>query len=220
MRNVIIMAAGRGARMMPLTDKIPKAMAPYAGTTLIANGIDKIREQIANIYVTVGYKGSLLAKHVIEKGVSGVFNTEGQDNSWWIFNTLLKHLDEPLLVLTCDNVVDLDINLIYNEYRNFNNPACMVVPVKPISGLSGDFIFHDNNIVNLLSRDKESDIYCSGIQILNPYKINHLITNCSNFYEVWSQLIKIEQLYCGNTYPKKWFAVDTISQLQDINNQK
>lgn len=217
MKNALIMAAGRGLRLMPLTASIPKAMAPYAGTTLIAYGIRKIKNKIENIYITVGYKGALLANHVIENDVSAVFNTEGRDNAWWVFNTLMKNLNEPLLVLTCDNVVELDIDLIYNEYLHFNSPACMVIPVIPINGLDGDYIFHEKNIVNLLSRNKPSDLYCSGIQVLNPFKINQLINQCDNFYDLWHQLIKINQLYCCNIYPKKWYAVDTMDQLLKIN---
>ena len=100
--HALIMAGGRGMRLMPLTDIVPKAMVPYNGSTLIATGISKIRKHIPNIYITVGYKGAMLAKHVIEHNVSAIFNTEGKDNAWWIFNTLLKHLDEPIFVLTCD----------------------------------------------------------------------------------------------------------------------
>jgi len=37
-RHAIIMAAGRGMRMAPLTDAIPKPMAPYNGTTLNCPG--------------------------------------------------------------------------------------------------------------------------------------------------------------------------------------
>src|SRR5687767_6015737 len=107
----LIMAAGRGTRMMPLTTLVPKAMVPYNGTTLIANGIDGIRKHIPNIYITVGYKGAILAQHVIEHNVTGIFNTEGKDNAWWIFNTLLKFLNEPVYVLTCDNVIELDFDL-------------------------------------------------------------------------------------------------------------
>ncbi|GAC1419427.1 MAG: nucleotidyltransferase family protein [Flavisolibacter sp.] len=212
----LIMAAGRGMRMMPLTTLVPKAMVPYNGSTLIATGIDNIRKHISYIYITVGYKGALLAEHVIQHNVTGIFNTEGKDNAWWIFNTLLKHLNEPVIVLTCDNVTELDFNMISEEYFEFGSPACMVVPVKPIIGLEGDYIYHEKNVVKRLSRNEPTSIYCSGIQVLNPFIINSLITPADNFYNVWEQLMKKDQLYCGHTYPSKWFAVDTIDQLQRL----
>jgi len=213
----LIMAAGRGMRMMPLTDTIPKAMAPYNGTTLIASGIEKIKKQVPNVYITVGYKGAILAQHVIEHNVCGIFNTEGKDNAWWIFNTLMRYLDEPVYILTCDNVVELDFALLEKEYFDFGAPPCMVIPVQPISGLEGDFIFHENNVVTELSREKSSDIYCSGIQILNPKKINDLMPSSQNFYDIWSALIEQRQLFCGNIYPNKWYAVDTLEQLKNLN---
>jgi NDP-sugar pyrophosphorylase family protein len=212
----LIIAAGRGMRMMPLTDLVPKAMVPYNGSTLIANGIDKIRKHIPYIYITVGYKGALLAQHVIEHNVTGIFNTEGKDNAWWIFNTLLKHLDEPVCILTCDNVIELDFDILAQEYFDFGSPACMVVPVEPVKGLEGDFIFHQKNVVKKLSRSEPTNIYCSGIQVLNPAKVNRLIDPADNFYDVWSQLIKKDQLYCSHIYPSKWFAVDTMEQLQRL----
>ena len=215
-RYALIMAAGRGMRMMPLTDLVPKAMVPYNGSTLIANGIDKIRKHLPYIYITVGYKGALLAQHVIEHNATGIFNTEGKDNAWWIFNTLLKHLDEPVCILTCDNVVELDFDMIAEEYAAFGSPACMVVPVEPVPGLEGDYIFHEDNVVKKLSRNEPTNIYCSGIQVLNPAKVNRLIDPVDNFYEVWERLIIKDQLYCSQTYPSKWFTVDTMEQLQRL----
>ena len=73
--NAIIMAAGRGTRMLPLTKKIPKAMMTYKNSTLIANGIKYLKKNIDNIHITVGHKGSILAKHVIENNVSTIINT-------------------------------------------------------------------------------------------------------------------------------------------------
>lgn len=217
-KHALIMAAGRGMRMMPLTDHIPKAMAILDGKTLISTGIEKISKDVPNIHITVGYKGAMLASHVITTGnISSIFNTEGKGNSWWLFNTLLKYLDEPVLVLTCDNVVELNLKLITEEYYSFNEPACMVVPVKPVEGLEGDYIFHNNNKVIELNRHKVSDIYCSGIQVLKPSKINSLINPEEDFYKVWNQLIKLEELFCSKTYPDKWYAVDTIEQLNALN---
>lgn len=215
--HALIMAAGRGMRMMPLTEDIPKAMAPYEGRTLIANGIDKINKQLGHIHITVGYKGAILAKHVIEHNVTSIFNTEGHDNAWWIYNTLMKYLDEPVYVLTCDNVTDLDFDSLEQNYYGMGEPACMVVPVRPIEGLDGDYIFHKDHVVTELNREKKSDSYCSGIQIINPAKINELTQEAHNFYQVWMQLIQQEQLYCSNVYPKTWYAVDTLLQLEQID---
>jgi len=216
--HALIMAAGRGIRMIPLTDVVPKAMVPFRGSTIIADGIKKINQHIEHTYITVGYKGSILAEHVIDMGVNAVFNTSGKGNAWWLYNTLMKHVDEPVLVLTCDNVVELDFDKLLEEYYNFNQPACMIIPVKPISGLEGDYIFHQNNIVKKLERHDISDCYCSGIQVVNPFQINQLTKNVEDFYDVWEQLIKKGQIYSSNIYPERWFAVDTVEQLNKLNN--
>lgn len=216
-QHALIMAAGRGMRMMPLTASIPKPMAVYHDGTLISKGIEKLQRHIPNIHITVGYKGAMLAQHVIEHNVSTVFNTEGKGNAWWLFNTLMKHLDEPVLVLTCDNVVDLNLDMIWYDYEKLVFPACMIVPVIPVPGLDGDYIFHEENRITDLSRTKPSAIYCSGIQILNPYRINKLCHITEVFYEVWNALIDQKQLFCSSNYPEKWYAVDTIEQLNSIN---
>lgn len=217
-KHAIIMAAGRGQRMMPLTEYIPKPMIQFNGTSLISQGIEKISKYIPNIYITVGYKGSMLASHVIEHKVNAVFNTEGKPNSWWIYNTLLKYLNEPLLVLTCDNIIELNFEFLEQDYFNSGSPMCMLIPVKPIERLEGDYIFHKCRIVTEINRDKKSDIYCSGIQIINPFLINKT-TICNNndtFYNVWNQLIKKEQLYCSNIYPNKWISIDNLQQLENV----
>ena len=89
----------------------------------------------------------------------------------------------------------------------------MLIPVKPIEGLDGDFIKHKNNIVTSLSRIKYSNIYCSGIQIINPYRINCIIKNKKNFNQVWTLLIKKKLLYVSNVTLKKWFTIDNIDNL-------
>ena len=87
----VILAAGRGIRMRPLTDNIPKAMAPFKGSTLIGNSIDKIKPFFSKIYVTVGYKGKELSEHVISKGITSIINTEGKGNAWWLYNSIFNY---------------------------------------------------------------------------------------------------------------------------------
>ena len=217
--HALIMAAGRGMRMRPLTDTIPKALAPTKESTLIGERIESLKSKFNNVHITVGYKGSMLASYVIEKEVSSVFNTEGQGNSWWIFNTLMRFVDQPVLVLTCDNVATINFSNLFEDYKDKGSPPCMVVPVKPIKRLDGDYIFEEGGLVKELSREKKSDYYCSGIQILNPMRINSLIKVCDDFNQVWSQLITIEALYSSSVVPKSWYAVDDLVQLNYLNNK-
>jgi NDP-sugar pyrophosphorylase family protein len=216
-QHALVMAAGRGARMMPLTSVIPKPMAPYLGSTLIANGIRQIRQYVPHIHITVGYKGAMLAEHVITEGVNSVFNTSNRGNAWWIYNTLLSLLDEPVLVLTSDNVVELDFAKIAEEYRWHGSPACMVVPVEPVPGLDGDYIFLDGDIVTQLDRRTPSDRYCSGIQVINPSRVVAMTNSCESFDDVWAQLIARRELRSSRIYVSRWFTVDTLAQLEMLN---
>lgn len=211
--HALIMAAGRGQRMMPLTSTVPKPMAPFQNSTLIANGIAKLRPYLDDVHVTVGYKGAMLAQHLIEHGVASVINTDGKSNSWWIYNTLLRNLDEPVFVLTCDNVTDLDFAALGADYEALGAPACLLVSVEPVAGLEGDYIFHEDRYVTKLSRSEPAATYCSGIQVINPKRVCALTEDRGDFYTVWSQLMEQRELRVSSVQPSRWFSIDTVADL-------
>jgi len=213
--HAIILAAGRGIRLMPKTKKIPKAMVKIKNQTLILRGIKKIQKYIKNIHITVGYKGSMLAKHVLENKVSSVINTDKKGNAWWIFNFPFKYINEPVFVLTCDNITNIDFGLIEKDYIKKGKPECFLIPVKPAKELEGDYIHRKKkNVVTKLSRKVKSDIYCSGIQIINPYKVNKIVKNTNEFNEVWKKLIMKKKLIVSDVLPNNWFTIDNPSQIK------
>ena len=214
--HAFIMAAGRGTRLRPLTKKIPKGLIKFKQTSLIANGIKKLKKFIDFIHISVGYKGPILAKHLIEEKVSSIINTDKKGNSWWIFNSIFKSFDSPLYVLTCDNVTNIDFKKIEKDYYRKGQPICMIIPTKPIKGLAGDYIFRKKSIIQGLSRKVKSDIYCTGIQVLNPKKINDKIKSTDDFNILWKRLIKIKQLYVSDVMPKKWYTVDNVDNYKKL----
>lgn len=213
-KHLVILAAGRSVRMWPLTEYVPKAMALAKEKTLIQITVEKYQKLAMQIHLTVGYKSDILSPHVLGLGVNTLVNTVGQGNSWWIYNTLLSKLDEPVMVLTCDSLMDVNLELLEKNYKQFKEPACMLLPTKPRAGFDGDFIHYKNHLVTALSRKEKSEIYCSGCQVLNPKKILESTKSADDFLEVWTQLIKLEQLYCADFNAENWFTFDTIEQLK------
>jgi len=213
--HAIILAAGGGDRMLPLTKDIPKAMVPYEGKPLINYSLE-LFENIPNKYVTVGHLKEVLTAYLNGK-VSDVIRTEGKGNSWWLYNSLAKYIDEPIFVSVCDSRFSPDFNLneVYDEYKRLGSPACMIVPAEYVEGIDGDFIEkNEENKILKLQRGKNSGIYSSGIQILNPAKINKITNSCDDFLDVWDQLMDKGQLYCSNIQPKEWVSIDTIENLR------
>ncbi len=212
--HAVILAAGRGVRLKPKTNKIPKAMVKIKNQTLILSGIKKLQKYIKNIHITVGYKGSMLAKHVIENKVNSVINTDKKGNAWWIFNFPFKYIDEPIFVLTCDNITKINFSLIEKDYKMKGKPECFLIPVKPVKDLDGDYIHRKKNIVTNLSRKTKSDIYCSGIQVVNPYRICKIIKKTDDFNQIWKSLMKKKKLIVSDIRPKNWFTIDNLKQLK------
>ena len=216
-RHALIMAAGRGNRMRPLTDLIPKAMLPFKDSTLIGHGLAGLSQGAHHIHVTVGYKSAMLSQYLMNAGnVATVFNTEGHGNSWWVYKTLMRYVNEPVLVLTCDNITELDVGFLNAEYTRVGEPVCMVVPVAPIKGIDGDYLTHEGDFVTALQRHTPTDLYCSGIQVLNPARVVALTQGDDSFYSLWGQLIAQQQLRISSVYPNRWFSVDTLAQLASL----
>ena len=92
-------------------------MIKINGQSLIERGIVNINKKIKNVYITVGYKSSKLSAHVINKGANAMIITLREKETLGVDKTLLAKINEPVLVLTCDNLFKLDYNFIVKEYE-------------------------------------------------------------------------------------------------------
>lgn len=209
--NAVIIAGGEGSRMRPLTKYVPKPLVEVDGLPLILHVIYFLRSNgIDNIYVTYGYKGGMVLD-CVKNEVEGFVNTNGQDNSYFLFNSFIKYINEPVVVCPCDMITNLDLFYTYEEYQKFQRPAGCLVPVQ--TKLDADTIEAKDNIVTSISRNYRSGLYASGIQILNPLSINQLTKQENNFYKVWANLIELRQLYVTNSMPTQWKIYDTLKDL-------
>ena len=213
--HTLIMAAGSGSRMMPLTTTIPKPMAPFNGTTLIGHRIHAMRIHTRQMYVTVGYLGDVLAQHVVAMHVNGIFNTTGRPSGWWICNTLLSNVDVPVLVTTSDNLFDIDLYALREDYEAAGRPACMIVPVESLTA-AGDRLAVEGREVRAIGPDVPGNLVASGMQVLRPARICQVVTHKTEFHDIWAALIAKSELLVSEVKPQAWAAVDTLAQLEAL----
>lgn len=216
--TAIIMAGGKGTRMFPVSDYVPKPLVKVRDKTLIDHCIDNLKEKgVSNIYVTYNYKSELLVSH-IEKRVSGLVNTINQDNSYFLFNTIIKHIDKPVIVMPCDIIMSFNFAQLHDEYKSSNDTY--ILPVKYKKGMNPDFIKckdkQSKYKVTSIGRGpsyKGCNICASGLQVLTPSIVNKQVSSSSNWNDVWKQLIDNKNLQIFPSFATNWETYDRLEQI-------
>lgn len=102
--KAIILAAGQGSRLRPITNEVPKCMVPLNGTPLIDTTIKRFREiGISDIVVVGGYKYEVLKEHLRPFGVK-VYFAENYDKSNMVATLFSceKELNDDVIVSYSD----------------------------------------------------------------------------------------------------------------------
>ncbi len=215
-KYAVLLAAGYGKRLKELTFNLPKALIDVNGTPLMEFSLMQLYRKVEHIHITIGYKKQKILNYLtVNNDKIKFIDTSHHGNCWWVFNSSLKYLNEPVLILACDIITKLDLQFIYSNYVKLGRPSCMMVPVYGVEGIDGDYIREKDGMVVNLSRNSPSPIYGSGIQVINPYIINKHFEEQGEFNHLWNRLIKKNMLYVSNVYPYSWFSINTKEQLNN-----
>jgi NDP-sugar pyrophosphorylase family protein len=125
----VILAGGRGTRMQPLTDTMPKALVPVAGKPFVEHQLEWLQGQgVHDIVFCLGYRGAQLRKVVGERAR---YVDEGEQLRGTA-GALRLALDEEVLaasfaVLYGDSYLPIELAPIWDTFRRRREPALMVV---------------------------------------------------------------------------------------------
>lgn len=119
--KAIILVAGAGTKLRPLTYTQPKALIPIAGKTILSVIVDQLLESgVKDFVFVIGYLGDKI-QHYVEKTypelkVAFVTQTErnGTGHALWLAKDLLKETQETIIVLG-DTICDHDLKLVFNS---------------------------------------------------------------------------------------------------------
>jgi MurNAc alpha-1-phosphate uridylyltransferase len=104
-RSAMILAAGRGERMRPLTDKTPKPLIPVAGRSTLDRAMDRLQEHgVRNLVINVHHLGEQIAGHVKPGHAHIVREDRLLDTGGSVKNALPLLGEEPFFVVNGDGL--------------------------------------------------------------------------------------------------------------------
>ncbi len=113
--KAMVLAAGRGERMRPITDRIPKPLVPVVGKPLIGYHLEALaRAGVRDIVINLAYRGAQIQEALGEGSGYGVriqYSDEGPDpieTGGGIFKALPLLGEAPFLVVNGDVWTDFD----------------------------------------------------------------------------------------------------------------
>jgi dTDP-glucose pyrophosphorylase/CBS domain-containing protein len=193
---VVIMAGGRGSRMEPFTQILPKPLVPINEKPIIEHIIERFTELgCSEFHITVNYKGKLLKAYFEELQpkyrVKFVEEQEplGTAGSLW---SLQDCFDKPLFVTNCDIIVKADYNSIYEFHQKGEFDVTMVASVKEYIIPYGTCELNDKGHLSHINEKPKYDFLINtGLYVLNPevlklipenkfFHITHLIEETKN----------------------------------------
>jgi MurNAc alpha-1-phosphate uridylyltransferase len=201
--------------MRPLTYEVPKPLLEVHGRTLLEHQIDFLKNYVDSIAVTIGYMSEKVSQRALQYGADYIFQNNLGGNANWLNSSFLRNLQAPIIVITCDNLMDVNLTDVELESQSAQDLSYLVTRIDE-SDVKGDRILQTEGRVIAISQDNNITSLATGLQIINPGTLSPEM-NFDNFHEVWSDLISKESLHVSRSQPTKWVAIDTILDLENAN---
>ena len=153
--TAVVLAAGEGTRLRPLTHNRPKPMLPAANRPILEYVFDSLAETVDHIVVVVGYKRDRVQGQFgpSYRGVDLTYVHQGKQlGSGHALLQAREAVDEPTLVLNGDRVIDTHIVEDVVEAFEAEGDPTMAVLERPETSQYGAVSLHGEEVVELVEK--------------------------------------------------------------------
>ena len=225
--KAMILAAGFGKRMRPLTEKVPKPLIKVGSKNLLERSIEiLIKIGVDELVINTHYLSQEIDNFLKNKnyGISITLIKEEEllDTGGGILNATKKFENNPFFVLNPDTIWNKnyyeELKILENSYLEKNKPILLLVDKTNSHDKSfkGDFNFTENNHI---TRNNENQHIFTGAQIINRSIFEGVIKKVFSMNEVWDQLVKEKKLL-GQESNQTFFHVNNIKVYEELNKLK
>ena len=203
-RTALILCAGYGKRLQPITNDIPKPLLKVKNTNLLDNALNFVQSLgISNIKINTFYLSEKIQNFIESKNYRLNIDlvSDGEkilDTGGGIFNLIKQSEDEDFLILNPDTLWNSNYINTFNKMEKYyfkNNVKNLLMVVNKNksfdSRFNGDFSLSKNK----LSKEIKNEFIYTGCQILNKKVFQKINNNIFPIYEIWNDLIDNKELY-------------------------
>ena len=220
--KAMILCAGFGTRLHPLTLSSPKPLLKIGDNTLLSNTLSILKKfGIKQVVINVHYLGDQIIDYVKRNEFNMAITTVSEkdkilDTGGGVLNALQYFSKEPFVVINPDTIWNSnyleELKTMENEFFvNKKNKCFLLVVNKNKSfdqSFKGDFNL-ENNLINRKDIDGMKYIY-TGVQIIKPDVFNHLSLKVFSINKIWNELIQNKVLF-GKESNINFLHVSTIN---------
>ena len=221
--KAMILAAGLGNRMRPLTLHTPKPLLEVGGKPLIVWHIEKLKQiGVTEIVINTAWLGEKLANALGDGSQFGVtilwsHEGEGLETAGGIINALPLLGNEPFILINGDVWTTFDFSSLLSVELG-DQQAHLVFVENPPQHLKGDFILADGLASTFEQEQQGEALTYSGIAVLHPKMFLGLENGKRPLAPMLKQAMQ-QQLVSAEKMNAVWVDVGTPERLQQLDQQ-
>jgi len=215
--NAMILAAGRGERMRPLTDKVPKPLLEVHKKPLIVWHIERLASLgFSKIVINIAHLGFMIPQALGDGSrwrVKIVYSDEQEgalESAGGIIKALPLLGDETFLVVNGDIWCDYEFK---NNFDLKDDLAHLILVPNPQHNPQGDFALHKGRVIN----DAEQKFTFSGIGYYSVKFFDNLECKKTPLAPLLREAVQNGKIG-GSLYEGKWHDIGTPQRLAEANS--
>ena len=211
----MILAAGRGERLRPLTDKTPKSLVEVGGRSLLERHLDHVKAAgIETVVINLGWLGDRIVERVgsgRRHGLEVIYSQEGDnilETGGGIFKALPMLGDGPFVVINADIFTDMPVPEVILADDQLGH---LVMVPSPEYRAGGDFDIEEG----LIRNSSEQSLTFSGVAIYRP----QLFDGCEPGRFPLAPLLRAaaaDGRLSGSLYEGLWADIGTPERLEAL----
>lgn len=223
--SVVIMAGGKGTRLKPYTEVLPKPLLPINKKPAIRHILDKFQQhRPSKFFITVNYKAEVLKSYFSETSGNYPIHIINEDRPLGTAGSLyyLKNKIKKRFFLTnCDTLINTDYYKLLNFHKKNNNDITTVVAKKTFKIPYGVCYVKKNNF-SLIEKPKlkfkvNVGLYLIESKILKIIKQKKYLDFNSLLNEALKKNYKIDHFEIKD---KDWIDVGQMDNYKSFINKK